>query len=697
MSLNFSGLHRVPVIRQAENAECGLACLAMIASYFGAESDLHSLRNSLGVSTRGTSVSDITKLAGLMNMQSRAVRCELNELELLRCPAILHWDMCHFVVLVRYTRKHIIVHDPAQGRVRYLHSEVSSRFTGVAVELSRAANFVRSASARRLTVRSFLPFVRDVTKPLIQGLLLSGVLQIFAVLSPLFMQLVIDEAVIRSDVNLLGLLCFGFALLAMFEIAISIMRSLVFQYIGHSMSLRMEFSLFDKLLSMPLSYFHSRQIGDIQQRFSSLAPVQELLVSGGVTIVLDGLLGFAMALVIFIYSPVISMWVFAVLSVTMFMDIMFMLWARRVEAKLVSDGAKESSSFLETLRGINYIKMAGSEEQRSEHWRDLSIETANTAIRLGNTEIYYSSARSAVVAFGNIFTVYLIGVSVMSGSMTIGMMTAYLAYKTQLEQRFSGLFSVAISWGMLRVHLDRLADIFFSNSEPKSRGQLSDRNLSGRLRLEAVSFSYASNEEPVLNDISLEISSGEFLAIVGPSGVGKSTLLYILAGLYRPNSGKVFMGGNEVRDNDIRQVRAQVGAVLQDDTLMAGTILANISGFEASPVFERAKYSAEIAAIASEIENMPMGYYTFVGDMGSTLSGGQRQRIMLARALYRMPNLLVLDEATSNLDPETERTVVSRLRSMGVTIVAVSHSEIVNQAADRVIDISSTHMQAISR
>ena len=487
--------------------------------------------------------------------------------------------------------------------------------------------------------------------------------------------------------SLLAAVAMGFALLKLFEAITTIVRGLVFQFLSNILSFDMEASLFRHMLRLPLSYYHRRHIGDIQQRFLSLQPIRDLIANGAIAVLIDGFLAIFLGIIIFLYDAMLGFVVIGFVVVYGLMRFAFLELSKRLSGDYLVADAKENTKFLETLRAMQTVKVAGIENEREALWRNLAADTMNAQIRMGNVNIGYGAISQSMMGFSNILVIYLAASSAIGGAMTIGMITAFVAYKGQFEQKLMALLEQYVQFKLLDVHLMRVSDIALANKEPALNVMPSRSKFDGRITLQNVSFRYARFEEDILSGANAEIAPGEFVALAAPSGAGKSTLLRLILGLYFPTEGKVLYDGLPANKWGLSNLRKNMGVVMQDDTLLAGSIAENICLFDERPDQGRIEEAARLACIHDDIEHMPMGYRSLVGDMGSSLSGGQQQRIMLARALYRQPTLLVLDEGTSQLDVNTERRINAALKELSITRIVAAHRPETIAAADRVLTL----------
>lgn len=685
---NWTGSQRMPLFRQASLAECGLACVGMIACHHGHKTDLASLRQSFEISMKGARLSDLISISEQLGLGTRALRCEPESLSEIRLPAILHWNMNHFVVLRKVIGKRKFeIYDPAQGKRVLSLEDVDQQFTGVVLELVPTADFKPRNDVNPVKFTSLIHLDGTMLKPIAQALLLSAFLQVFVLLAPFFIQLVIDEAILKSDYGLIFAIAIGFAALKVFEVTTTIFRRIIFQLIGKVLSYDLKASLFHHLVRLPLSYFSTRGTGDVQQRFASLRTISSFFVDGLIEAVVDGVLAVTIGIILFMYNPVLALVALAFVAVYLVMRIVFFQLSKRLETDQQVAISKEATRFLETLRAMQTIKVAGIESERENLWRNEAAETVNADIKAGNIRIFYASASEGLIGISHIVVVAIAAMAAISGEMTIGMITAFLAYKTQFEGKLIALFDKWISFKLLDVHLERVSDIALTEKEAHGNTVSTNAEFEGGVELRNVTFRYSSVDHEILRGISLRVEPGEFVALAGKSGQGKSTLLRLLIGLYEPGSGQILYDGKPLSAWGTKAIRQQIGVVMQDDNLLSGSIKENISLFDPEPDHERIYWAAETAQILNDIEAMPMGMNSLVGDMGTTLSGGQQQRVIIARALYRKPRLLVLDEGTSQLDVATEMKINEALRALKITRIAAAHRPDTLEKADRVIEI----------
>ncbi len=603
-------------------------------------------------------------------------------------PCILHWDLNHFVVLAkvgRYSVRIALALDPAVGERTVSLSEVSDHFTGVALELTPTAEFKPQKAAPAVTARQLTGPVRGLWRALAQILLLSVALQVFVVLAPFLMQWVVDQVLVSADRSLLVVLGLGFGLALLLQVGIGLLRGWSVIYLSSRLGLQWMGNVFAHALRLPLEFFEKRHLGDITSRMSSVQAIQKTLTTSFVEALIDGLMAVVTFGLMLVYSWKLAL--VTLVAVALYLAIRAFAYRRmrdRTEQQLVA-AAKQQTHLLESLRGMQSLKVAGEESRRRATYDNLMHDTVNQDIRLARMNLGFTSASQLVFGIERIAVIWIGALLALGNVFSAGMLVAYLAYKDLFAQRTGALIDKWVEFRMLRLHGERLADIVLT--PPEDVGDLPELPppADTGIEVENLSFRYADGEPWVLKECSFRVEDGEAVAIVGASGCGKTTLVKLLLGLLTPTSGTIRIGGQDLHKAGPRNLRAIVGAVMQDDQLFAGSIADNIGFFAPDFDQERIERAARLASIHDEIAAMPMGYHSLIGDMGSSLSGGQKQRIILARALYREPKLLFLDEATSHLDVMRERVVNEAVRRLELTKVIVAHRPETIASADRVL------------
>jgi ATP-binding cassette subfamily B protein RaxB len=685
--LHFRRARSLPSVLQAEAAECGLACIAMIAGYHGHHTDLPALRRRFTLSLKGMTARRLLEIAHALGLQCRPLQLDMEELAQLQTPCVLHWDLDHFVVLREVTRSKVTIHDPAVG-VRVLSlAEVARHFTGVAIEFSKGPTFQRQREAPPVSLRSLAGSVRGLGRGLTQIFSLALVLELFALLAPLFMQLVVDQVIADGDHDLLTFLGLSFALLIVLETLVSALRSWTVMWLSTHFNLGWTGNVFQHLIRLPQSYFGARHLGDIVSRFGAIDTIQQTLTTRFVEIVLDGLMASITLVVLFIYSPLLAGITLAAVAIYAALRLLYFRIYREANLSQITVSAKQHSRFLESVRGVQTIRLNNQEAAHTARYLNSAAETLNTSIAVQRLDMLFTALQGLTTGAQRLGVLWLGAWLGLKGQFTVGMLTAFVAYGDQFSSRVASLIDYVIELRMLRLQAERLADIVLTAPEAHANSEHVGPMPAPGIAFQKVSFRYAEGEPWILRDCTFEVRPGESVAIVGPSGCGKSTLIRLLLGLLDPQQGSIEIGGMDLRRLGKSTYRSITSSVMQDDHLFTGSIAENISLFDSLAMQEDIEQAARLAGVHDDIVAMPMGYHSLVGDMGSSLSGGQQQRLFLARALYRRPQILVLDEATSHLDVVMERQLNLAIKALNITRVVIAHRPETIAHADRVIEL----------
>jgi ATP-binding cassette, subfamily B, bacterial CvaB/MchF/RaxB len=663
--------------------------VAMIASHHGHRTDLAAMRMRLAPSMKGVTLQHIAAIAQTMKLSPRGVQAPLELLGKLRLPAILHWDMNHFVVLTRADGRRITVLDPARGKRVLPLAEASRHYTGVAMEFTPAEGFAKTDERERITAWQLLTAAGGMGGVIAQVMLLSLALEVFAVASPFFVQLVIDRVIVGRDRDLLTLLGLGFSLLVLMQVATTAVRAWLGVYLSTNLNLRLLDTLFGQLLRLPLAWFEKRHIGDIFSRFKSVDAIQRTLTLAFVETLIDGLMVLLTLAVMFWYSALLTTIVIAAAVAYGIVRWIFYGPQRRAADEQIAHEAKSNTHFIETLRGMLAIKLNLRETQRRTAYQNLVVDHTNAGVKVQNLAIIHRAANGLIFGLENVAVIWLAALLVMDGRFSVGMLFGFLAFKMLFITRISNLVDKAIEFRMLDLHAERIADIALAEPEQMQPATFTPSAAPLLIEGRGLGFSYGI-EGFTFRNIDFLVRPGETVAIVGPSGAGKTTLVKVLVGLLDRTEGTLTYSGRDVREWDRAAYRGRIGVVLQDDQLFVGTLEDNISFFDPAHDPARVRECATSAGIAEDIEAMPMQYNTIVGSLGVALSGGQKQRVLLARALYHQPQVLFLDEAFDQLDLAREREITERLKTLGISLVIVSHRPETVREVDRTVRLGAT-------
>jgi ATP-binding cassette, subfamily B, bacterial CvaB/MchF/RaxB len=689
--------HRLRPTLQSEAAECGLACLAMVAAHYGHKVNLAGLRQRYPTSIKGATLAELVAVASDLELSPRALRLELDEIGKVQTPAILHWDLNHFVVLEKAGARGAIILDPATGRRTVSLAELGRHFTGVALELSPTANFVPVEARTRTRLRDLWSRLVNYRGATVQILLLSLFLQLTALVTPFFLQLTIDDAIGQGDSSLMLLLLVGFGLVYALGGVIKALRSWVILTLGQSLSYQLGGNVVRHLLRLPLGFFERRHVGDLLSRIGSIQPIQSLLSQGLVNVMIDSALAVTTLVVMVLISPLLALIVAATtIAYIVYGVLLFPGLRRRSEEEIIAR-ANEETFLMETLRAMRSIKLHTHEALRENGWRNRYAEVISAGYRTRLYGIQLSLGESLLFSAQLLLAVYVGALAILDQRLTVGLLIAFLSYRSSFMGSATALVDQAQNWRLIGLHLERLSDIVGERQE-EIRLLPRPRSLAApALRVDGLAFAYGPTEPPIFEKLRFDVPPGGFVAIVGPSGSGKTTLMRVLLGLLPPASGQVMIDGVPLGPATSGGWRTRIGAVLQDDILLTGTLADNIAFFDPRLDQERVELAATLARIHHDIMAMPMAYHSLIGDMGAALSGGQRQRILLARALYRDPDCLFLDEGTANLDEANEAAIADMIQCLPITRIVISHRPALIQRADIVYRLENRQLVRVPK
>lgn len=677
---------RLPVLLQTEAAECGLACLSMVVSYWGHKIDIASMRRRFSVSLKGVTLKSLMTMAQGLSLQTRPLKLDLPHLPQLKLPCIVHWDLNHFVVLRSVSDRHAVIHDPAVGLRRMLLDEFAKHFTGVALELIPAAEFQMKKETQDFSLFALMGRVVGLKRGLLQLLFLGMVMQVCALVAPFYMQWIVDEALLAADRDLVTVLGWGFLLLVVLQTSIAAVRSWITTVLSTNLNLQWLGNTFTHLMKLPLPYFEKRHTGDVVSRFNSIQTIQHSMTTQFVEGIIDGFLVLGTLAMMLLYSPMLA--AIACIAVVLYVLLRCSIFhaLRNASAEQIVHAAKQQTYFLETVRGVQSIRLFGRNDERRAGWMNALTDQFNAELRIARLSVSYQTANSLLFNAERVIIIWLAALTVLENHFSVGMLFAFISYKDQFSHRMASLVDKLFEFRMLSLHGERVADIVMAKAEEDTHDMEMDvTGIAPTIEVRNLTFRYADSEPNVIAGLNLSIPAGQCIAVTGPSGCGKTTLVKLLLGLLEPTEGDILVGGVKLKLLGLGAYRQMLGSVMQEDTLFSGSIGDNISFFDPAPDQQHIQDCAAMAAVHAEIAQMPMAFNTLVGDIGNGLSGGQKQRILLARALYKNPKVLILDEATSHLDIWNELAVNAAIQKIDLTRIIVAHRPETIAMAQRVV------------
>lgn len=676
--LRGSTPRRIEIARQSEAAECALACVAMIATAHGYRTDVLALRRRFPISQKGATLATVVAILRQLGFETRALRVAAANLTKVEGPAVLHWEGKHFVVLcqVRPRRQGTTytIADPVVGEYELPEEEFSERYSGVALEVAPGLSFRRGDQQTTISVSHLWGRSVGLKRAALQVLLFTGIAQGLAILAPLYLKLGVDSALSARDAIALAQLGVGFLLVAILAGIFLRLRNLVIVNLGGLLGFQMTRNVVRHMLRLPLEWFEKRYMGDILAKAQMVEEVSTIITRNVLGALFDGVLAAAALVVMCIYSTALVGVAAGAVAIYGAVRLWLVDRNRLALHDTVAAHAREDSFLAETVRNISVFKAFSAEELRASMWERLKARASNAQIRSSSMNATIEAFETTWFAIENVVFVYVALYLAMFDQLSIGGVLAMVVYKQIFVRAATRSLQSVVEYQTLQVHLERIADITANavgTAYVEMRG--AEKPLRGKVELRGVSYSYGFNERCTVRDVTVLIQPGEVVAIQGASGAGKTTLLKLMAGLLHPTTGMVLIDDLPLGTGDAYAVRSQIGYVAQGEGLLAGTVAENIALFDEECDQAHIEQCARIANIHSELQMLPMGYSTLVGDMGCALSGGQVQRIVLARALYRRPRVLFIDEGTANLDVAGEKVVAEGLRELGITQILTAH------------------------
>ena len=696
---------RIPYVPSVAATDCGPACFAMVLGQLGKRVSIAEIRNALGTARDGTTAADLLNLGRHYHLRGRGVSIDLAGLKQVPPGAILFWEFRHFVILERVTRNRVEIIDPACGRRAVSFESCRRLFTGVALLFEPAEGFVSGGPRAHGRVFGLLRgLISTRGGALARIISISLLIQLVGLTVPFLMALFFDRVIPRKDYHLLLIASVGLGAFQLATVVCGFLRSYLLLYLRTQLDSEFTLRFLDHLIELPYSFFQQRPTGDLMMRLSSNSAVREILTLTALSAVLDGLMTSIYLVVMILTSVPLTIFVLVSALARIVLLLIVRVKQKRLLSETLEAQAKSQSYQIELLNAMESLKAMGLEHRATTRWSDLFVDTLNLGIATGRLDAASGAVLSLLALVSNMVLLCVGTYLVLQGSFSLGMMMAFSTLAGSFLGPLSSLVSSGIQLQLAESYIDRIDDVMATAPEQRNDVIASPGSLRGCVEFEDVSFRYSPQTAWAVADITLRVESGACVAIVGRTGCGKSTLARLLAGLYEPTAGRILYDGKDLCALDRRSVRMQLGVVTQEIQLFSGSIRENIALADPEMPLNRVIEAAALACLDKEIASMSMGYETILADRGLSLSGGQRQRLAIARAIAGRPRILILDEATSDLDEMTERAVTANLATLNCTRIVVAHRLSTIRNADMILVMESgkivdrgTHTELIQR
>ncbi|MBE9035065.1 peptidase domain-containing ABC transporter [aff. Roholtiella sp. LEGE 12411] len=697
-----------PFFAQHSASDCGAACLIMIARYWGKHFSVNKVRELTNVTRSGASLPALAAAAETLGFISRPVKASLDKLAEQSLPAIAHWEGKHYIVIYEITDKQVIVCDPAIGQRNLTRTEFNAGWTGYALLLQPTAA-LQNAEEASSSLWQFFDLIKPHWKVLLEVFLASLLLQAFGLITPIFTQLLLDRVIVQGSTVTLTAISLGLLIFGLFSIVMNAVRQYLLSHTANRVSVALLVGFIKHTFRLPLSFFESRYVGDIVSRIQENEKIQRFLTGETLSIILDLLTIVIYLGVMFLYNRGMTLLVLLIVPPFFILALASTNILRRMSREIFNAGSEENSYLIQSLTGIRSIRSMAIEQTVRWHWEELLntlVKKSFNAQIVGIRLQVISASIDSVISAGLLwYGAWL----VIHNELTIGQLIAFNMLMGNVISPFKRL---AVVWNQLQeifISVERLNDVLGAKPEEdlltSSRKHL--QTLRAHIRFDNVTFRYHPESDiNILENINFEIQPEQMIAVVGRSGSGKTTLSKLILGLYPPTNGKVLIDGHDIKEIALRSLRTQIGVVDQDNFLFGGTVQENISIAHPNASLEEIAEAARLAGADEFIQQLPMGYETQIGEGGGMLSGGQRQRLAIARALLGNPRLLIFDEATSNLDAESERIIQNNLKTIlkGRTSLVIAHRLSTVRNADLILVLdrgvlveSGTHEALIAK
>ena len=703
-----------PLYTQHDAMDCGPTCLRMVTAFYGRRFSLQSLRENCFISRQGVSMLGISEAAEKLGMHTIGLRIPILRLiDDVPIPCIIHWNQNHFVVLYRIEKRkneclfHIA--DPAGSKITYTEEEFKRCWLagrnggedeGVVLCLEPTPDFYNhpiedSDNNNKRNMLFLFQYLRPYKKLILQLFIGLGTGSLIQLILPFLTQSIVDFGITNQNLGYIYLVLIAQIVLVVSSTSVEFIRGWILLHIGMRVNISLISDYLAKLMRLPIAYFDTKMTGDILQRINDHTRIQEFLTSTSLSTLFSIANIVIFGLVILFYNWMIFLIFF--LGSALYVTWVWLFMKRRavLDHKMFAQNSANQSNMVQLVGGMQEIKLNGCEQQKRWEWEHIQARKYRLTVKGLALSQYQQSGGILINQMKNAIITALVAALVIKGNITLGMMLSIQYIIGQLNSPVDQLIGFVRQYQDAKLSLDRLQEIYTKDDERPAGKTLITDIKNTDIKIEHLSFRYDKlNEKPTLDNISIVIPKGKTTAIVGLSGSGKTTLLKMILGFYDPDKGKVIIGNSDIANYDKREWRKHCGTVMQDGFIFSDTIARNIAPGEERIDEDRMREAAETANIRDFIEDLPLGYNTKVGAEGHGLSMGQKQRILIARAVYKNPEFIFMDEATNSLDANNEHLIMQKLNRFmqGRTAIVIAHRLSTVRDADNIVVLQDGHI-----
>ncbi|HDR7594577.1 TPA: peptidase domain-containing ABC transporter [Bacillus mycoides] len=694
---------RVPIVEQMSQYECGICCLNMILKYHNYEIKLSELRPYFEESRDGTTLLKIKQVAEKFNMSCIGKKAPLDfllEYQDLPLPFMVFFENKHYVVLEKITRTHFFIADPAIGHVKMTKKEFEEKYSGTIFIMIPNEDFVPKKQKQKSSIKKIIV---ENKKPLLWLVLFSLLIQLISVGVPIIMKTSIDLIVMQKKYAMISTFIISFLILCIFQVGFNLFKDFILIKLQNSLDYKLTNKFVSHLLKLPYKFFENRSRGDLILRANSNVRIREFLSQNLIMSLINICLVFVLFTYMFIESRLLALVVLLIGIIQVLTIIFTKNKLKYLTKSQITSQTRYSSFMTEMLSGMSTIKSLGIENNIYKNWEELLSKQVEANKNKSYFQLKVDTITKSLFFVAPLIVICIGIYQVVNGQITIGTLFAFQSVTISFLTPLNSIAMLLNDIVTTETLLDRIDDVLTEEKEPTPDNNVFIK-LKGDIKLDDVSFRYSKFGDYNLKNISLNIASGQKVAIVGKSGSGKSTLAALLSGLYTPTHGNIYFDNNNHSALSKETLRGNIGVVLQENFLFNKTILENLTIHNKDINMDEILFATNLAQIHEDIQTMPMGYHTVISEGGSNISGGQRQRLSLARSLISKPSILILDEATSALDTITEKKLNEGIQNLNCTRVVIAHriSTIIDSDIIVVMDQggildSGTHEQLLLR